>query len=215
MEETLIGLLKTENKTAGNVACHRAQGCTDLRLENGFFFVHTTRGNATLTDPYRTYELAPATLAILTPSISARLHATTQHFRATLLYIVPSYFDSLPDSHPLYTQLSAFLATFRLPVIGLEKADSDYLQQTLQLFTDRLTDFRFYGNSSAARRNRCRSASAAPRSNSASSRSWPPPTTAATTTLPSMPTSCTCRLPTCRASSGRPPATPCASTCPS
>lgn len=146
MEETLIGLLKTENKTAGNVACHRAQGCTDLRLENGFFFVHTTRGNATLTDPYRTYELAPATLAILTPSISACLHATTQHFRATLLYIVPSYFDSLPDSHPLYTQLSAFLATFRLPVIGLEKADSDYLQQTLQLFTDRLTDFRFYGN---------------------------------------------------------------------
>lgn len=146
MEESLIELLKAEHGDIGNIACRKAHGITDLRLEDGFFFILVDRGNATLTDPYRTYDLTPGTLVILSPSLSTRLHAGTQHFRATLLYIVPAYFDSLPDSHPLYSQLSPFLATFRLPLVQLEKEESSYLQQTMQLFAGRLTDFRFYGN---------------------------------------------------------------------
>lgn len=146
MEKALIELLKAENGSLGNAVCHHARGITDLRLENGFFFILVDRGNATLTDLYQSYDLTPDSLAILSPSLSARLHAGTQHFRATLLYIAPAYFDSLPDSHPLYSQLSSFLATFRLPLVQLEKEESSYLQQTMQLFAGRLSDFRFYGN---------------------------------------------------------------------
>lgn len=98
MEKALIELLKAENGSLGNAVCHHARSITDLRLENGFFFILVDRGNATLTDLYQSYDLTSDSLAILSPSLSARLHAGTQHFRATLLYIAPAYFDSLPTA---------------------------------------------------------------------------------------------------------------------
>jgi len=146
MELSLIAHLEAEKGTVHDVACHAASGRVKLKLENGFFFVLVTKGTVTLSDAYHPYNVRTSGLAILTPSITATLCSNDPHFKATLFYIVPQYFDSLPDSHPLYSQLSPFLSAYRLPVVGLSNAECDYLQKTFALFANNLSDFRFYRN---------------------------------------------------------------------
>lgn len=146
MEHSLTEQLETRKKTADHVVYLAVSGRMRLRLESGFFFILVTRGNITLSDMYRDYDVHTSSLCILTPSISATLHSSDPHFRGVLLYIVPQYFDSLPDGHPLYSQLSAFMATFRLPVISLLPPDCEYLQKTLALFSNEMSDFCFYRN---------------------------------------------------------------------
>lgn len=61
-----------------------------------------------------------------------------------VLYVVPDYFDSLPDGQALYNQVARLLGNFRLPVFVLEQSRMEYLSQTLSLFSRQLEDLSLY-----------------------------------------------------------------------
>ena len=99
-----------------------------------FFFLLVTNGTAQLADEYQTYELQPAHLVTLTPSTKCMIQATSSHFQSMLLYLKPTFFDSLPDGQPLYEQLAHYLGHYQLPVFLLENEQATYLQKIFALF---------------------------------------------------------------------------------
>lgn len=103
-------------------------------MKEGFFFLLVTNGTAQLADEYQTYELQPAHLVTLTPSTKCMIQATSSHFQSMLLYLKPTFFDSLPDGQPLYEQLAHYLGHYQLPVFLLENEQATYLQKIFALF---------------------------------------------------------------------------------
>lgn len=105
------------------------------RIERRIFLSSRHNGTTQLADEYQTYELLPAHLVILTPSTRCMIQAISSHFHAMLLYLKPTFFDSLPDGQPLYEQLAHYLGHYQLPVFLLKNEQATYLQKIFALFS--------------------------------------------------------------------------------
>lgn len=110
MNPTLLEIIQTHgNGTESTCYCELTSSSVPTgkaELKEGFFFLLVTNGTAQLADEYQTYELQPTHLVTLTPSTKCMIQATSSHFQSMLLYLKPTFFDSLPDGQPLYEQLA-------------------------------------------------------------------------------------------------------------
>lgn len=113
-------------------------------LQRGFFFLLVISGTASINDTYRHYNLSANQLLVVTPSVQSRLTDKSEDFWCTCLYIVPDYFDTLAVGQLVYNQVSSYIGNFRLPIFSLETEQTEYLQQTLHLFTYRLENMQLY-----------------------------------------------------------------------
>lgn len=77
-------------------------------IGKGFFFVFVESGTALLTDMHQDYAIKGEDLIVLSPSLAATLHHASPDFTFTCICLVPEYFDSLPGSQLLYSQLAEF-----------------------------------------------------------------------------------------------------------
>ena len=77
-------------------------------IGKGFFFVFVESGTALLTDMRQDYTIKGEDLIVLSPSLAATLHHASPDFTFTCICLVPEYFDSLPGSQLLYSQLAEF-----------------------------------------------------------------------------------------------------------
>ena len=109
-----------------------------VTLEKGFFFLLVINGTSSVNDIYHTYTLSARQLLVVTPSVQVRLTGKSEDFRCICLYIVPDYFDTLAVGQLAYNQVSSYIGNFRLPIFQLDKAQTEYLQKTMALFTTQL-----------------------------------------------------------------------------
>lgn len=139
MNPTLLEIIQTHgNGTENTCYCELTPSSVPTgkaELKEGFFFLLVTNGTAQLADEYQTYELQPTHLVTLTPSTKCMIQATSSHFQSMLLYLKPTFFDSLPDGQPLYEQLAHYLGHYQLPVFLLENEQATYLQKIFALFS--------------------------------------------------------------------------------
>jgi len=135
MNPTLLEIIQTHgNGTESTCYCELTSSSVPTgkaELKEGFFFLLVTNGTAQLADD----ELQPAHLVTLTPSTKCMIQATSSHFQSMLLYLKPTFFDSLPDGQPLYEQLAHYLGHYQLPVFLLENEQATYLQKIFALFS--------------------------------------------------------------------------------
>lgn len=138
MNPTLLEIIQTHgNRTESTCYCELTPSSVPTgkaELKEGFFFLLVTNGTAQLADEYQAYELQPAHLVILTPSTRCMLQTMSSHFQSMLLYLKPTFFDSLPDGQPLYEQLAHYLGHYQLPVFLLENEQATYLQKSSLYF---------------------------------------------------------------------------------
>lgn len=113
-------------------------------IGKGFFFVLVESGTALLTDMHQDYAIKGEDLIVLSPSLAATLHHASPDFTFTCICLVPEYFDSLPGSQPLYSQLAEFIQADHLPIVSLKPEKSRYLRQTFDLFSSDLRGFKIY-----------------------------------------------------------------------
>lgn len=86
-------------------------------IGKGFFFVLVESGTALLTDMHQDYGIKGEDLVVLSPSLAATLHHASPDFTFTCICLVPEYFDSLPGSQLLYSQLAEFIQADHLPIV--------------------------------------------------------------------------------------------------
>lgn len=113
-------------------------------IGKGFFFVFVESGTALLTDMRQDYTIKGEDLIVLSPSQAATLHHASPDFTFTCICLVPEYFDSLPGSQLLYSQLAEFIQVDHLPIVSLKPEKSRYLRQTFDLFSSDLRGFKIY-----------------------------------------------------------------------
>lgn len=113
-------------------------------IGKGFFFVFVESGTALLTDIHQDYAIKGEDLIVLSPSLAATLHHASPDFTFTCICLVPEYFDSLPGSQLLYSQLAEFIQVDHLPIVSLKPEKSRYLRQTFDLFSSDLRGFKIY-----------------------------------------------------------------------
>lgn len=113
-------------------------------IGKGFFFVFVESGTALLTDMRQDYTIKGEDLIVLSPSLAATLHHASPDFTFTCICLVPEYFDSLPGSQLLYSQLAEFIQVDHLPIVSLKTEKSRYLRQTFDLFSSDLRGFKIY-----------------------------------------------------------------------
>ena len=139
MNLPLLEVIQTHGKrTEGTCYCKLTPSLVPTgkaELKEGFFFLLVTNGTAQLIDENQTYELQPSHLVALTPSVRSTIQAMSSHFQAMILYLKPTFFDTLPDVQPLYEQLARYLGYYRLPVFLLENVQTTYLQNIFTLFS--------------------------------------------------------------------------------
>ena len=111
-------------------------------IGKGFFFVFVESGTALLTDMHQDYAIKGEDLIVLSPSLAATLHHASPDFTFTCICLVPEYFDSLPGSQLLYSQLAEFIQVDHLPIVSLKPEKSHYLRQTFALFSSDLRGFK-------------------------------------------------------------------------
>lgn len=115
-------------------------------IGKGFFFVFVESGTALLTDMHQDYAIKGEDLIVLSPSLAATLHHASSDFTFTCICLVPEYFDSLPGSQLLYSQLAEFIQADHLPIVPLKPDKSRSLRQTFALFSSDLRGFKVYTN---------------------------------------------------------------------
>lgn len=113
-------------------------------IGKGFFFVFVESGTALLTDMRQDYTIKGEDLIVLSPSLAATLHHASPDFTFSCICLVPEYFDSLPGSQLLYSQLAEFIQVDHLPIVSLKPEKSRYLRQTFDLFSSDLRGFKIY-----------------------------------------------------------------------
>ena len=113
-------------------------------IGKGFFFVFVESGTVLLTDMHQDYAIKGEDLIVLSPSLAATLHHASPDFTFTCICLVPEYFDSLPGSQLLYSQLAEFIQVDHLPIVSLKTEKSRYLRQTFDLFSSDLRGFKIY-----------------------------------------------------------------------
>lgn len=148
MDISVYEVMKSGGMTAGST-CYfdfdRSSGdYGGIMFEKGFFFLLVINGTARLSDIYGNYDLCCGKLVVLTPSTTSSISHFDADFSLKIIYIVPSYFDSLPDGQPLYNQVARYLGNYRLPVFDIESERFSYLKQTMLLFGDRLNAMNVY-----------------------------------------------------------------------
>lgn len=140
MNSSLLDIIQTYSKRTENTCYYEFSpsltSSETVEIKEGFFFLLVTNGTAQLADEYQTYSLQPRNLIALTPSTRCRLQAMTPCFHVLILYLKPTFFDTLPDGQPLYEQLASYLGHYRLPVFLLESTQSTYLQKIFTLFPE-------------------------------------------------------------------------------
>lgn len=99
-----------------------------------------------LTDMHQDYAIKGEDLIVLSPSLAATLHHASSDFTFTCICLVPEYFDSLPGSQLLYSQLAEFIQADHLPIVPLKPDKSRSLRQTFALFSSDLRGFKVYTN---------------------------------------------------------------------
>jgi AraC family transcriptional activator of pobA len=116
-------------------------------LKKGFFIILVANGTALLSNNNDSHLIRKNDLIILTPSMTNTLHEKSSDFAMTCIYIYPDYFDTLSDGQAMYHQLARFINKYNIPALHLETDTFCYLQQTAELFSDKLKCFRIYQNS--------------------------------------------------------------------
>lgn len=148
MDISIYEVMKSRGVTAGNTCfCDFDEHygiCTGVVFEKGFFFLLVVNGTAKISDFYGNYDIRTGNLIILTPSTTSSINHFDTGFSLKIVYIVPAYFDSLPDGQPLYNQVSRLLGNYRLPVFSLENDRFSYLKQSMSLFGERLNIMNVY-----------------------------------------------------------------------
>ena len=148
MDVSIYEVMKSLGVTVGNTCCcdidMHSGDYGGIIFERGFFFLLVINGTAKLSDIYGNYGLNSGNLVVLTPSTTSSIEHFDADFSLKIIYIVPSYFDSLPDGQPLYNQVARYLGNYRLPVFSLESDRFSYLKQTMALFGDRLNIMNVY-----------------------------------------------------------------------
>lgn len=140
MKSLSLGLVKT-----GCLQIESSFSAYDtVTLEKGFFFLLVINGTSSVNDIYHTYTLSARQLLVVTPSVQVRLTGKSEDFRCICLYIVPDYFDTLAVGQLAYNQVSSYIGNFRLPIFQLDKAQTEYLQKTMALFTPQLEKMQLY-----------------------------------------------------------------------
>lgn len=119
---------------------------TTLRLDAGFFFVQMLSGSASVAGGDGAESLLRRNdLLVLTPSYGVLLEPRSTDVLMQCLYFLPRYFDSLPDSQPLYERLAGMFHYRTLPILHLDEQHGDYLHQTSLLFSTLLGQFSLQG----------------------------------------------------------------------
>lgn len=148
MEISIYEVMKSHGVTAGNTCCYdfdtHLGGFTEIMFEKGFFFLLVINGTARLTDSYGSYDLDRGNLIVLTPSTSSNINHFDDAFFLKIIYIVPSYFDSLPDGQPIYNQVARSLGNYRLPVFRITGERFCLLEESMSLFGNRLNIMNVY-----------------------------------------------------------------------
>ena len=135
MDISVYEVMKSGGMTAGST-CYfdfdrSSGGYSGIMFEKGFFFLLVINGTARLSDIYGNYDLCRGKFVVLTPSTTSSISHFDADFSLKIIYIVPSYFDSLPDGQPLYNQVARYLGNYRLPVFDIESGRFSYLKQTM------------------------------------------------------------------------------------
>lgn len=145
---SIYEIMESSGNTAGNTCCYdflaHSSDCTGIRFERGFFFLLVINGTARLVDAYDEYDLDSGNLVVLTPSTTSTIEHFDACFALKVVYMVPSYFDSLPDGQPLYNQVAGYLGNYRLPVFRLTGDRLGYLKESMSLFGARLNVMQVY-----------------------------------------------------------------------
>lgn len=148
MDVSVYEVMKSCGIAAGNTCyCdfNRNLDCySGIIFEKGFFFLLVINGTAKLSDIYGNYDLCRGNLVVLTPSTTSSIGHFDADFSLKIVYIVPSYFDCLPDGQPLYNQVARYLGNYRLPVFDIESDRFFYLKQTMSLYGDSLNVMNVY-----------------------------------------------------------------------
>ena len=118
----------------------------NIVFEKGFFFILCTNGTSSVSDVHCSYVFQRGDLLILTPSLTCSFENMDKDFSMSCLYIVPDYFDCLPDGEPMYHRLTNFLNLYRLPILHLDVSCFEYLLKTTSLFSDYLDSFSLHRN---------------------------------------------------------------------
>ena len=100
MDISVYEVMKSGGMTAGST-CYfdfdrSSGGYSGIMFEKGFFFLLVINGTARLSDIYGNYDLRCGKLVVLTPSTTSSIGDFDADFSLKIVYIVPSYFDSLP-----------------------------------------------------------------------------------------------------------------------
>ena len=146
MDILLLDLLNKIPRTGAFAHKQRLSPNDRAAIGKGFFFIFVENGTALLTDMHQDYAINGEDLIVLSPSLAATLHHASSDFTFTCICLVPEYFDSLPGSQLLYSQLAEFIQADHLPIVPLKPDKSRYLRQTFALFSSDLRGFKVYTN---------------------------------------------------------------------
>lgn len=144
MDILLLDLLNKIPRTGAFAHKQRLLPNDRAAIGKGFFFIFVESGTALLTDMRQDYTIKGEDLVVLSPSLAATLHHASPDFTFTCICLVPEYFDSLPGSQLLYSQLAEFIQVDHLPIVSLKPEKSRYLRQTFDLFSSDLRGFKIY-----------------------------------------------------------------------
>lgn len=146
MDILLLDLLRKIPQIGAFAHRQRFSTCDRATIGKGFFFIFVESGTALLTDIHQDYAIKGEDLIVLSPSLAATLHHASPDFTFTGIGLVPEYFDSLPGSQLLYSQLAEFIQVDHLPIVSVKPDKSRYLRQTFTLFSSDLRGFKIYAN---------------------------------------------------------------------
>lgn len=146
MDILLLDLLNKIPRTGAFAHKQRLSPNDRAAIGKGFFFIFVESGTALLTDMHQDYAIKGEDLIVLSPSLAATLHHASSDFTFTCICLVPEYFDSLPGSQLLYSQLAEFIQVDHLPIVSVKPDKSRYLRQTFALFSSDLRGFKIYAN---------------------------------------------------------------------
>lgn len=148
MDVSLLEIMKIAGQSLVNPCYQRMEDSFSrydtLVMEKGFFFLLVTNGTASVTDLYHRYDLSANHLLVLTPSVRSLLSHKSSDFFCVCLYIVPDYFDTLSVGQLVYSQVSQYIGNYRLPIFILDKEQTDYLKETISLFSKQLEQMHLY-----------------------------------------------------------------------
>lgn len=103
-------------------------------LSGGFYFILVSDGTADVFDMHSRYTIAKGDLLVTTPNIPVVLSEPGTVFSASCIFMSPDWFDALPDGHPMYIQLSGFIARNTFPVFHVREDMFSCLSDTVRLF---------------------------------------------------------------------------------